>query len=414
MRPQSNLFLLSSAERQLLRQNRRQAGQFLRSLHTSKPALASEENKPEGNDNGTPYNAPKRGPNRQERAAKVSSEVSALAADLPKANLKGRNAEVDGAQPKDTGVSPQSQGKFVGSGRMGENESPRKEGPFAQGVGRAVSEGEDPSFSKQARNIRDPHGRMETPAEGGASVMEPMGGAAPEAPEASQPNAGTAEAPATASTSPTNVKPVAPAKETSPSFSVHSNTATLLNNNVTGIIQDRANILSPRSTPSAPTNSEIAHRLRHNKNQLTAFRSVEEQKSYNASHIKLNAQLQQLEKDIEQETNAKGKEGVSKELMKEYWSVRKQEQKTPAFIPLPQTTQSGMINRMVLGKYDEQGLLSGKQVHRQPLLNSVASELLKNSTYLAKDSEKLLSKLRGILPAPAAAAAAKTKAKAKA
>jgi len=37
----------------------------------------------------------------------------------------------------------------------------------------------------------------------------------------------------------------------------------------------------------------------------------------------------------------------------------------------------------------------------------VEQELLKNSTYLAKDQEKLISKLRGLLPSAAAAAAAK-------
>jgi hypothetical protein len=40
----------------------------------------------------------------------------------------------------------------------------------------------------------------------------------------------------------------------------------------------------------------------------------------------------------------------------------------------------------------------------------VAQELLKNSTYLAKDSEKLIGKLRGLLPSAAAAAAAAKKA----
>jgi hypothetical protein len=88
-------------------------------------------------------------------------------------------------------------------------------------------------------------------------------------------------------------------------------------------------------------------------------------------------------------------------------AVRRQARQHVAFRPLPETVQQGIINRMVLGKYDEQGLLSGKQVHRQPQLNTVAQELLKNSTYLAKDSEKLISKLRGLLPSAAAAAAKK-------
>lgn len=375
---QRSFSLLSSAERHLLRQNRAYAGQCIRCIHTSKPVKA-EESKSNGNDNGTPYNTPKRGPNRQERAAKVSSEVSALAADLPpKANLSGRNAEVNSAQPKSAGISPQSQGKNVAPGRMGENDSPRKEGPFAQGVGRVVrASEEDPTYSKEARGIRTPDSKIETPSEGGASVMEPMGAAAPEAPVSKQPNAGTAEAPAATTTSTTKSSPVAPAKEVIPSKSaqtiaeyLHSGngTSTLLNSNFQGMIADRAVVLSPRSSPSTPTTAEVAFRLRRNKKQLTAFRT-------------------QADKDAFTKSQA--------------------ESKLPKFNPLPKSTQQVIINRMVLGRYDKHGLLRGFELHkRQPLLNPVHGELLKNPTYLAKDAQQFMGKLKGLLPTVAVEAAA--------
>ncbi|GAB7328851.1 hypothetical protein MBLNU13_g00729t1 [Cladosporium sp. NU13] len=369
---QRSLSLLSSAERHLLRQNRAYAGQCIRCIHTSKPVKA-EESKSNGNDNGTPYNAPKRRSNRQERAAKVSSEVSALAADLPKANLSGRNAEVDGAQPKSSGVSPQAQGKDVAPGRMGDNDSPRREGPFVQGVGRVVrSSDEDPTYSKEARGIRTPDSKIETPSEGGASVMEPMG-TAPEAPVAKQPNAGTAEAPA-ATTTPTTKSPsVAPAKEVVPSKSeqtiaqyLHSanGTSTLLNSNFLGMIADRAAVLSPRASPSTPTKAEFAFRLRRNKKQLTAFDT-------------------QADKD----------------------AFTKAESKLPKFRPLPKSAQQVIINRMVLGKYDKHRLLRGYDLHKQqPLLNPVHRELLKNPTYLAKDAKQFMGKLKGLLPTTGAEA----------
>ena len=150
---QRSLSLLSSAERHLLRQNRQQC---LRSFHSSRPTLAEESKG--GNDKGTPYNAPNRGPNRQERAAKVSSEISALAADLPKANANGRNAEVEGAQSKSTqDASPQAQSQPVpASGSMGENDNPRKEGPLSQGAGGvAVGTTEDAGSPKQALKSND-------------------------------------------------------------------------------------------------------------------------------------------------------------------------------------------------------------------------------------------------------------------
>lgn len=370
---QRSFSLLSSAERHLLRQNRAYAGQCIRCIHTSKPARA-DESKSNGNDNGTPYNTPQRGPSRQERAAKVSSEVSALAADLPKANLSGRNAEVNGAQPKPSGVSPQSQGKDVAPGRMGENDSPRKEGPFAQGVGRVVrGSDEDPTYSKQARGIRTPDSKIETPSEGGASVMEPMG-AAPEAPVAEQPNAGTAEAPATTTTPTTNSSPVAPAKEVAPSKSaqtiaeyLHSGngTSTLLSSNFPGMIADRAAVLSPRSSPSTPTEAEVAFRLRRNPKQLTAFRTRADKDSYTKSRAESNL---------------------------------------PKFRPLPESAQQQIINRMVLGRYDKHRLLGGWDLHKQqPLLNPVHRELLKNPTYLGKDAKQFMDKLKGLLPTAAAA-----------
>jgi hypothetical protein len=411
---QRSLSLLSSAERHLLRQNRAYAGQCIRCIHTSKPVKA-EESKSNGNDNGTPYNAPKRGPNRQERAAKVSSEVSALAADLPKANLSGRNAEVDGAQPKSPGVSPQSQGKDVAPGRMGENDSPRREGPFAQGVGRVVrASDEDPTYPKEARGIRTPNSKIETPSEGGASVMEPMG-AVPEAPVSTQPNAGTAEAPAATTTRVTSSKPVAPAKEVAPSKSeqtiaeyLHSGngTSTLLNSNFAGMIADRAAVLSPRASPSTPTKAEVAYRLRNNPKQLTAFRTKADKDEFTPSATfealsELLARRKQLVRElVEQREKAGGKQTpLGGEITKKLLAVRKQIPRKSAIRPLPRVAKRNIINRMVLGKYDKQGLLSGKEVHRKyPLMNSIDAELLKNPTYLTKDARQFRAKLVGLIP----------------
>jgi hypothetical protein len=424
---QRSISLLSSAERHLLRQNRAYAGQCIRCIHTSKPVKA-EESKSNGHDNGTPYNAPKRGPNRQERAAKVSSEISALAADLPKANLNGRNAEVDGAQPKSPGVSPQSQGKNAGPGSMGDNDSPRREGPFAQGVGRVVrASDEDPTYSKEARGIRTPNSKIETPSEGGASVMEPMG-TTPEAPVVSQPTAGTAEAPAATTKPATSSKPVAPAKEVAPSKSeqtiaryLHSGngTSTLLNSNFPGMIADRAAVLSPRALPATPTKSEVTYRLRHNPKQLTAFRTKADKEDFTASATSealselLTRRKQLVRELVEQRAKAGGKKSPSGgETSKKLFAVRRQIYRKAPIRLLPRFAKRNIINRMVLGKYDKQGLLSGKAVHKKyPLLNSIHAELLKNPTYLAKDAQQFRAKLIGLLPAAPVTPAAASKKK---
>ena len=414
---QRSFSLLSSAERHLLRQNRTYAGQCIRCIHTTKPVKAEESNSnSNGNDNGTPYNAPNRGPNRQERAAKISSEVSALAADLPKANLNGRNAEVDGAQPKSSGVSPQSQGKNVGPGRMGENDGPRREGPLAQGIGRVVrGSDEDPTYSKEARGIRTPNSKIETPSEGGPSVMEPLG----TAPAANQHTAVTA-------TSTTKPLPVAPTKEIAPSKStqtiaqyLHSGngTSTLLNSNFPGIIADRAAVLSPRASPSTPTKAEVAYRLRHNPRQLTAFRTQAEKDVVidPKSMSKLLNRLKELGRELVEQKEKAG--GENSDLGGEIWAkmkavkteVRELKAQSP-FRPLPLSAQHRIINRMVLGKYDKRRLLSGKEAHKhQPVLNPVRRELLKNPTYLAKDSKQFSRKLMDLLPRVATPAAASKK-----
>jgi hypothetical protein len=419
------LSLLSSAERHLLRQNRTYARQYRRCINTSKPAKAEETT---GNDQSTPYNAPNRGPNRQERAAKVSSEVAALAADLPKANLKGRNAEAHGAQKKNPDVSPQSQVTDAGPGRMGENDGPRKEGPFTQGVGRVVRESEeDPSYSKEARGIRTPNGKMETPAEGGASVMDPMGTAAHEVPVSSDPNTSTAEASAAATAQSTNSKPVAPAEATSPSKHAQTaeqylhggyGTSTLLRSNILGMIQDRANLLAPRSSPSTPATSEIAYRLRHHPKKLTAFRSQAEKDAFvnTPRRLELSGKIKELKVKLaeEQKKNEGADPTVITQLKKQLFQNLTEMGKSGAFLPLPSVARRSIINRIVKGKFNLGGVLSGHEQYQQPALNTVARELLKNPTYLAKDSAMLIGKLQDLLPSAAAAPAATKKPAAKA
>ena len=383
---QRSLSLLSSAERHLLRQNRQQC---LRSFHSSRPTLAEESKG--GNDKGTPYNAPNRGPNRQERAAKVSSEISALAADLPKANANGRNAEVEGAQSKSTqDASPQAQSQPVpASGSMGENDNPRKEGPLSQGAGGvAVGTTEDAGSPKQALKSNDT-----TPAQSTAAAPPPT-------------------KPSKQTVSPTN-KSNNNKKSKTPTasdyLSAAPGTSTLAGSHgAANLILDRGALLSPHSTPQKPTTSEIAHRLRHHPTQITAFRSLAEKEAYTKPLRDLKAKEAALSQEALKAKKENGE--VPAPLKSDILKVRKQARKLAQFRPLPESVQQGIINRMVLGKYDEQGLLSGKQVHRQPQLNTVAQELLKNPTYLAKDQEKLISKLRGLLPSAAAAAAAAKKA----
>lgn len=58
-----------------------------------------------------------------------------------------------------------------------------------------------------------------------------------------------------------------------------------------------------------------------------------------------------------------------------------------------------IVSRMVVGKYDADALLNGQDKYKQPLLNDIARALTKNPTYLAADANRVLEKVRGLLPA---------------
>lgn len=69
---------------------------------------------------------------------------------------------------------------------------------------------------------------------------------------------------------------------------------------------------------------------------------------------------------------------------------------------------------LIGGQYDSAGVLAGKQVYKQAILNEVAKKTLINGTYLESDGNRLIKRVQGLLPAaqPARGAAAGQKSKA--
>ena len=66
---------------------------------------------------------------------------------------------------------------------------------------------------------------------------------------------------------------------------------------------------------------------------------------------------------------------------------------------------------MVRGKYDDDGILQGNEKYKQAALNNIARATAMNSTYLAGDGERLLKKVRSLLPAASSAQAQQQKKK---
>ena len=67
------------------------------------------------------------------------------------------------------------------------------------------------------------------------------------------------------------------------------------------------------------------------------------------------------------------------------------------FAPLPEGVQSAMIDKMVRGTYDQSGVLQGDK-YKQAALNNIAKATTMNGSYLSNDGDRLLKKVRSLLP----------------
>lgn len=279
---------------------------------------------------------------------------------------------------------------------MGQTESRSREGPFAQGVGRLAREDEaDPNVGKQARGLRSPEGAMEEPSQGGVGVMEPLGlgqdtsSSTPsgESVEGSAPTSGTVEThtsatPITSSGKSRQIQTSTKNALTAQDYlTMGQNGATIAANNFPGVLRDRINLVAPPSGPSHASTKAFEYRLATGGTRLTAAASYE-QKASVRDHEAQKAQ------------SAAKKKGMKQAPF----------ENRPRFSGVRNSTKQDMIGRLVQGRYDPAGLLEGQKVHRQPLLNEIAKMTLKNPTYLDADGDRLLKKVRSLLPAAAPAA----------
>ena len=69
------------------------------------------------------------------------------------------------------------------------------------------------------------------------------------------------------------------------------------------------------------------------------------------------------------------------------------------FAPLPETVRKSITSRIVMGQYDADGLLQGKEKYKQPLLNQIARGVLMNGTYIRSDGDRFVRKVQSLLPA---------------
>ncbi|KAF2717425.1 hypothetical protein K431DRAFT_276946 [Polychaeton citri CBS 116435] len=157
---------LSAAERIALRNARLRSGQCIRCFQSSSINQAGE-----GNDNGSPYNKPKKGSNRQQRAALISEEARQVQRGQPITASPGTTDPGPSSQHKT--IDPEALGETDRLGTMGENASATREGPAAQGVGRTNRRDEELTggTTSQARATEVPSGKTTEPSDGEEGLL---------------------------------------------------------------------------------------------------------------------------------------------------------------------------------------------------------------------------------------------------
>ena len=312
----------------------------------------------------------------------VSKEVSMLQKGHSPSTNDGmgppsKPSRKNAPQSPSTGLGSVKTPNSISGGRMGDNVTAEREGPFAQGVGQASQADEgSKDTSNMARAARTPHGAVEEPALGGANVLDASARDSASTTlratrpveedgkqdEAKERNTGrdvwSQSDRRAAREHPVLLAPLGrPFQPRSVSREEYlysgEGTATIAAKNFEGVIEDRVKaVVEPgRAGPRDPVHLQEKASQR----QLARYDSVEQKNAL-------------LSKD----------EGASS---------------------LPETVRDFLLTSLVRGKYDPDGLLSGQEKYKQPVLNDIARMTMKNGTYLAEDGDRFLRKVRSLFPA---------------
>jgi len=334
---------------------------------------------------------PQRGPTRHQRAAQISAEVRALNRDVP--SLGPSQPPNDSA---DFAVGPQGTGELGIPGRMGENMPPQREGIYGQGASR-VSRDEEVALAEggQTKGVRDPSAGVEDPSRGGAAVLGGEAGAqvseqelakaeAEMGVEQEQIAAATTAAPSQSSRVPAPGMPFRPRQPTLEDLTHSGNNAsTIAAGNFEGVLADRLHQVASPGSVAGGTGDIDALARKLLRGRLTSFASQEQKDAVLAKADEIRKYEQHLtsQQTANLDPDRKGKE---------------------VFAPLPEGVRKSLVDKMVRGVYDSEAVLGGEK-YKQPVLNTVARMSMMNGTYLGIDAERLLQKVRSLLPIAAPA-----------
>ena len=264
---------------------------------------------------------------------------------------------------------------------MGENAPPEREGPLAQGA--------DVGAPSKLLSDEDAEGRVGAAAKGNeGAVLEATTAVSENSPHTQEktlspkskkdrkvaqfrvPLAGTPYQPAAISAE-------------SLLLETGSSTATIANSNFSGLLRDRLHtIAEPGQLPHAPRSTHaLAKKILGG--QIVRFESEKERDAVHEECRRITGRGRNM---TDQERASKGADDQH-----------------PYFRPLSSNVKSSLIGSMVKGVYDKDGLLRGQAKHKQPILNEIQRITMRNGTYASKDGERVLAKVRSLLPAMAPA-----------
>lgn len=343
---------LSSSERQLIKSQYLSIGQCARCFHSSRRRAAEEQRPEDGSpaikdsatrteNNGPAVQPPS---TKRARAQRISSELEMLNKSPPPGSLTTfpTSEQNQHSDPTRSTISagftetPTSIG--VGGQRMGENVSAGREGVNAQGVGRIAGTDErvrNEHPRPQATRATD---QVQDPASGGASVLE-----------ASTPGQLSRTVGSKTSTISSEDEPLDERQETR------------LRENLAGA--------RPHGLPFRPHKANTKELLLQGRGAVTPTTSHSE-----ATVLDRFKLATAPSRDPSQPSGR-------------------------STFTLEEADRKILAAKLIAGKYDEQGILAGKQVYKQAILNELAKKTMINDTYLKQDGERLLKKVQSLLPA---------------
>lgn len=321
---------------------------------------------------------PQRGPTRHQRSAQISEEVRAL----------NRNVSSAGpSKPQNNSAAftdrPSGTGELATPGRIGENTSVEREGPYNQSGG-----GGNADDSSQNGTAVLPQSASGT---GMAATSVPTTPQSQRAETSVQPTTSTRKGPRIQ-------PPGAPYHPIQPTIAdlitSGSNSSTIAAHNFAGVLADRlTTVTEPGQTPGAGERDTVSLAYKLTERQITRLQSQKELVAVRAEVEEIMGYYADLDPqqiaDKKERRARNDAEGAGKNRGHAY------------FQPLPEQVRKSLVDKMVKGVYDDRYVLRGDMYKQQPVLNTIAQATMMNSTYLHGDGERLLQKVRSLLPSPA-------------